>query len=76
MAEVTKLAYAPHGTGDLFTGALTAAFLRGAPNTAALAIATGAVRTALHLSHGPDDLALARMDWANGILPVAVQAWP
>jgi pyridoxine kinase len=62
--NVEKLTDAPHGTGDLFTGFLTAGLLRGASVTDAWNHAIQAVGYGLEASRGSDRLMLPLIDWA------------
>jgi pyridoxine kinase len=73
VAEVEKHSHAPHGTGDLFAGILTAELLRHASNAAALAQAAGGVAHAIAVSAGCDELQVSRMTWTQGFRPAPVR---
>jgi pyridoxine kinase len=64
VSTVEKLSDIPHGTGDLFTGFLTARLLRGASISDAWTHAIQGVRFGLEASQGSDRLMLPLIDWS------------
>jgi pyridoxine kinase len=72
VARVKRRPHAPHGTGDLFAGSLTAQLALGNDAAAALTRAAGTVEHALDVSATSDRLLLPLMDWAHGIKAIEV----